>query len=65
MRHPEIGEAVEDGGADVGLGDLSLGSAREYPLAQLLEAEHHVLGQASPVISAVLLPAIPPAYGDL
>ena len=64
LRHAQVGKAVEDGCPDVGFGHLTLEGAREQPVAQLLEAEHHVLGKAAPVVAAVVFPAVSPALGN-
>lgn len=64
LRHAQVGEAVNDGGPDMGFGHLTLEGSREQPLAQLLEAEHHVLGQAAPMVVAVVFPTVSPALGN-
>ncbi len=64
LRHAQVGEAVDDGGPDMGFGHLTLEGSREQPLAQLLEAEHHVLGQAAPMVVAVVFPTVSPALGN-
>ena len=50
------GEAVQDRGPDLKLGDLSVEAARHAALAQELEAAHLGFGQTSLVIACPALP---------
>ena len=56
-RHAQVGQRVENGGANMGLGHLPLEGPVVQAVAQLLQPEHHVLGDAAPVVGAAVLPA--------
>lgn len=56
-RHAQVGKRVEDGGANVSFCHLPLEGSGVQAVAQLLQPEHHVLGDAAPVVAAVVLPA--------
>lgn len=64
LRHPQIGEAIENGRPDMGFGHLAVEGAREHPVAQLLEAKHHVLSMAAPVVATVVFPSVAPSVGN-
>lgn len=53
LRHPQVGQAIENGCPDMGFGHLALEGAPEHPVAQLLEAKHHVLGKTAPGASSL------------
>jgi hypothetical protein len=55
----ERGEAVQDGNADLELGDLTVELARGQALAQELDTVHLGLGAASAVVSAPSSPDCP------
>lgn len=57
LRHAEVGELVDDGGANVALGNLPVKLTGEESISQLLEPIHHVFGKAAPVIAGFRLPA--------
>ena len=57
-RHAQVGEAVKDDHPDMSLGHLTLEGSREQPVTQLLEAKHHVLGKAAPMVATVFFPAV-------
>ena len=52
-----MGEGVDDRRPDVGFVHWSLEGSRVKAVAHLLQAVHHVLGEATPVIAALVLPA--------
>ena len=56
-RHPEIGKGVEDRGRDMSFGDLPLEGPGVRSVAQWLQPVHPVLGDAAPVVAALVLPA--------
>ncbi len=57
LRHAQIGKGVDDGGPDVGFGHLPLEGSGGQAVTQLLQPVHHVLGDAAPVVVAIVLPA--------
>jgi len=63
-RHAKVGEPVDDGGTDMGFGDLMLEVAREDRVARLFAQEHHVLGDGATAITAVVLSSRAPAIID-
>ena len=58
LRHAQVGEGVDDGGSNVGFVHLSLETPGEQAVLQLLEPVHHVLGNAAPVVAAIVPPAV-------
>ena len=64
LRHHQVGEAIENGRPDMGFGHLALEGAREHPVAQLLEAKHHALSMAAPVVATVVFPSVAPSVGN-
>lgn len=56
-RHAEIGKGVEDRGPDMSFSDLPLEGPGVQAATQLLQPVHHVLGDAAPVVAALVLPA--------
>ena len=59
QRHAKIGKGVDDGGANVVLGNPPVKLAGEKTISQALEPIHHVFGKAAPVIAGFLLPRFP------
>lgn len=60
LRHAQVGERVDDRRPDVGFVDLPFKGSGVQAVAQLLEPVHHVLGNAAPVVAAIVLPAVEP-----
>jgi hypothetical protein len=58
LRHAQVGKGVEDGGANVSFCHLSLEGSGVQAVAQLLQPVHHILGDAAPVVAAIVLPAV-------
>ena len=65
LVNANIGKGVDDDGADVRFGHLSLEGSRVQAVAQLLQPVHHVLGDAAPVVVAIALPAGAALGGDI
>ena len=65
LRHAQIGKGVDDGGPDVRFGHLPLEGSGVQAVAQLLQPVHHVLGDAAPVVVAIVLPASAALGGDV
>ncbi len=65
LRHAQIGKGIDDGGADVRFGHLPLEGSGVQAVAQLLQPVHHVLGDAAPVLVAIVLPASAALGGDV
>ena len=64
LRHAQVGERVDDRRPDVGFVDLPFKGSGVQAVAQLLEPVHHVLGNAAPVVAAIVLPAVEPVGLD-
>jgi hypothetical protein len=58
LRHAQVGEGIDNGRPNVGFVHLSLEAPGEQAVAELLEPVHHVLGDAAPVVAAIVLPAV-------